>query len=103
MHRFALWSTPHVVTVLDKELKRQVTVDGADYTVAVDPDGLRLTGKGKRKPQVELRWRDLLSGDAALAVALNASLSPKRQPASKPSAEQPRDSASRRSAKKPQR
>jgi hypothetical protein len=38
----------HVVTVLDKELKRQVTVDGADYTVAVDPDGFRLTGKGER-------------------------------------------------------
>jgi hypothetical protein len=26
-----------VATVLDKELKRQVTVDGVDYTVAVDP------------------------------------------------------------------
>jgi hypothetical protein len=72
-----------VTTVLDKELKRQVSVDGVDYTVAVDPDGFRLTGKGKRRPQVELRWRDLLSGDAALAVALNASVSKKRQPATK--------------------
>jgi hypothetical protein len=35
------WSTPHVATVLDKALKRQVTVDGADYTVAVDPEGIR--------------------------------------------------------------
>ncbi len=68
-----------MATVLDKELKRQVTVDGVDYTVALDPDGFRLTGKGKRTPQVELRWRDLLSGDAAMAVALNASLSKKRQ------------------------
>jgi hypothetical protein len=34
-----------------------------------------VTGKGRRKPEVELRWRDLLSGDAAMAVALNASLS----------------------------
>jgi hypothetical protein len=59
-----------VATVLDKELKRQVTVDGVDYTVAVDPEGFRLTGKGKRRPEVELRWRDLLSGEAALAVAL---------------------------------
>ena len=66
-------------TVLTKELKRQVTVDGVDYIVAVDPDGLRLTGKGKRKPEVELRWRELLSGDAAMAVALNASLSKKPQ------------------------
>ena len=68
----------YVIAVLDKELKRQVTVDGVDYTVAVDPEGFRLTGKGKRRPQVELRWRDLLSGDAALAVALNASLSKKK-------------------------
>ena len=63
-----------MATVLDKELKRQVTIDGVAYTVAVDPDGLRLTGKGKRRPEVDLRWRDLLSGEAAMAVALNASL-----------------------------
>jgi hypothetical protein len=70
---------PHVATVLDKELKRQITVDGVDYTVAFDPDGLRLTGKGKRKPEVELRWRELLSGEAAMATALNASLSKKQR------------------------
>jgi hypothetical protein len=64
-----------MATVLDKELKRQVTVDGVDYTVAIDPDGFRLTGKGKRKPEVEMRWRDLLNGEAALAAALNASVS----------------------------
>ena len=63
-----------MATVLDKELKRQITVDGVDYIVAVDPDGLRVTGKGRRKPEVELRWRDVVSGEAALAVALNASL-----------------------------
>jgi hypothetical protein len=66
-------------TVLDKQLKRQISVDGVDYTVALDADGFRLTGKGKRMPQVELLWRDLLSGQAAMAVALNASLSDKRQ------------------------
>ena len=64
-----------MVTVLDKELKRQITVDGAEYTVTLDPEGLRLTGKGRRKPEMQLLWRDLLNGDAALAVALNASLS----------------------------
>ena len=67
-----------MATVLDKELKRRVTVDGAEYTVALDPEGLRLTGKGKRRPEVELRWRDLLSGEAAMATALNASLNQKR-------------------------
>ena len=85
-----------MATVLNKELKRQVTVDGVDYTVALDLDGLRLTGKGRRKPEVELRWRDLLSGDAALAVALNASLSKKPQPATGPSP----DRASKRVASK---
>ena len=66
-----------MVTVLDKELKRQVTIDGVDYTVALHPDGFRLTGKGKRKPEVELRWSDLLNGEAALAAALNASVAVK--------------------------
>jgi hypothetical protein len=83
-----------VTTALDKELKRQVTVDGVDYTVAVGPEGIRLTGKGKRKPEVELRWRDLLSGEAAMAVALNASLT-KRQTATKPEAEQSPDRTKR--------
>ncbi|MCW5662100.1 MAG: hypothetical protein KIT60_30715 [Burkholderiaceae bacterium] len=68
-----------MATVLDKELKRQITLDGEVYTVALGPQGVRLTGKGKRKPEVELRWRDLLSGEAAMAVALNASLSKERK------------------------
>ena len=82
-----------MATVLDKELKRQVTVDGADYIVAVSPDGIRLTGKGKRKPEVELRWHELLSGEAAMAVALNASLvhrsvsKPQPQPSPEPAKE----------------
>ena len=88
-----------MATVLDKELKRQVTVDGVDYTVAVDPDGIRLTGKGKRRPEVELRWRDLLSGEAAMAVALNASLG-KRPTATKPEAEQSPARPSKRAPKK---
>jgi hypothetical protein len=88
-----------VATVLDKELKRQISVDGADYTVAVDPDGIRLTGKGKRRPEVELRWSDLLSGEAAMAVALNASLV-KRQVTPKPEPEPSPDRAGARPAKK---
>ena len=88
-----------MATVLDKELKRQVTVDGVDYMVAVDPEGIRLTGKGKRRPEVELRWRELLSGEAAMAVALNASLA-KRQPAGPPKLEQASDRASKPALKK---
>lgn len=63
-----------MTTRLDKVLKRQVTVDGADYTIAIDPSGMRVTGEGRRKPEVELRWRDLLNGEAAMAPASNASL-----------------------------
>ena len=69
-----------MITVLDKELRRQVTVEGMPYTVALNAVGLRLIGKGKRKPEVELRWRELLNGDAALATALNASLGPAAKP-----------------------
>ena len=48
-----------MATVLDKELKRRITVHGNDYTVAIDAEGLRLVGKGKRTPEVDLRWNDL--------------------------------------------
>ena len=75
-----------MVTVLDKDLKRQVTVDGVEYTVTITPDGFKLTGKGRRRAEVELRWRDLLSGDAALAVALNASLAQRSGPATQAAA-----------------
>ena len=75
-----------MATILDKALRRQLAVDGVDYMVALDPEGLRLTRKGRRKPEVELRWRELLSGDAAMAAALNASLSA-RPAAARPGAE----------------
>lgn len=63
-----------MATVLDKELRRLVTIEGLDYTLTIEPNGFRLTGKGKRKPEIELLWRDLLSGETAMATALNASL-----------------------------
>ena len=96
-----------MTTVLDKELKRQVTVDGVDYTVALDPEGLRLTGKGKRRAEVELRWRDLLSGEAAMAVALNASLMnrqavTKREAETKPDTDPPPPRTSKRGPEKPE-
>ena len=62
-----------MTTRLDKTLKREITVDGRPFIVALSPDGVKLTQKGKRIGQ-ELRWVDLVSGDAALAVALKASI-----------------------------
>jgi hypothetical protein len=62
-----------VTTPLDKTLRRQINVKGQEYIVALSPDGLKITLKGKRKG-LELSWNALVSGEAALAVALNASL-----------------------------
>ena len=52
-------------------------------------------GQRKRKPEVELRWRDLLSGEAAMAVALNASLANKQPATGKPEAEPSPDRAAK--------
>lgn len=61
------------MTPLDKPLKRELQVDDATYTLTIDEEGLKLVPKGRRKG-LELAWRDLVSGDAALATALQASL-----------------------------
>ena len=79
-----------MTTKLDGPLKRELIVEGRPYTLTVDPAGLKLTPKGRRKG-FELAWKDFVSGDAAFATALNASLrgapepaevkpSPKRKP-----------------------
>ena len=62
-----------MTTKLDKTLKREIKIKGKVYVLTISPEGLKLTVKGRRKGQ-ELSWQALVSGDAALAVALNASL-----------------------------
>ena len=62
-----------MATKLDKSLKRELDIDGKLYTLTLSPAGLLLTEKGHRKG-VELIWKSLVSGDAALASALNASV-----------------------------
>jgi hypothetical protein len=64
---------PTVVTRLHSTLKRELDIRGRHYVVTLDDSGIRLTLKGHRKGQ-QLRWEDLVTGEAALAVALNASL-----------------------------
>jgi hypothetical protein len=61
------------MTKLDKPLKREVKIKGKPHVLTVDPDGLKLTLKGRRKG-IELKWAALASGEAAMAAALNASL-----------------------------
>ena len=62
-----------MTTKLDGPLRREVDIKGRAYTLTVDPDGLKLVPKGRRKG-LELQWTALVSGDAALAAALQGSL-----------------------------
>jgi len=62
-----------MATKLDKTLKREVSIEGEPYMLTISPQGLKLVPKGKRKG-LELAWKTLVSGEAALATALNASL-----------------------------
>jgi hypothetical protein len=62
-----------MATLLEKTLKRELFVGGRAYILAISPEGLKLTLKGRRRG-LELQWDALVSGDAALAVALNASI-----------------------------
>jgi hypothetical protein len=61
------------LTPLDKTLKRALTLDGVDYVITLDPVSLKITAKGKRLG-LRLNWTDLVSGESALAVALQASV-----------------------------
>jgi hypothetical protein len=62
-----------VATKLEKALKREVAIGEQPYMLTIDPQGLKLVPKGKRNG-LEVAWKDLVSGDAALATALNASV-----------------------------
>jgi hypothetical protein len=42
------------------------------YTITIAPEGLKITEKGHRKG-IELKWPDLVNGNAGLAAALQAS------------------------------
>jgi hypothetical protein len=61
------------MTKLEKSLKRELMVKKQSFVLTIDPDGFKITKKGRRKG-VELRWEDLVSGEAAMAVALHASV-----------------------------
>ena len=61
-----------MTTKLDKPLKREIDIEGKPYTLTLSANGLLLTEKGHRKG-IELSWKSIVGGDAALASALNAS------------------------------
>jgi hypothetical protein len=67
-----------MTTKLEGELKRELVIEGEAYTLKLSPTGFVLARKGRRKG-IAIEWKDLVSGEAALAAALNASLaSPRR-------------------------
>jgi hypothetical protein len=61
------------MTKLEKPIRRELIIDGKSYTLMVAPETLKLTQKGHRNG-IELRWKDIVGGDAAIATALQASM-----------------------------
>ena len=62
-----------MATKLEKPLKRELEIEGKPYMLTIGPQGMKLVPKGRRKGH-EIAWKDFVSGEAALATALNASL-----------------------------
>lgn len=58
---------------IEKTIKRELEMDGKTYTIAIAPEGLKVTEKGKRKGR-EISWRSIINGDATLAEELKMSL-----------------------------
>jgi hypothetical protein len=58
-----------MATKLDKLLKREIDIDGKPYMIALSPDGVKLTEKGKRKG-LGVSWKGLANGEAATALSL---------------------------------
>ncbi len=86
-----------MTTQLEGPLKRALAIGGDPYVLTITPEGLTLVPKGRRKGY-SLAWNAFVSGEAALATALNASLlvapakfhapekrSPEKRPPGKPS------------------
>ncbi|MBC7789055.1 MAG: hypothetical protein H7Z74_03830 [Anaerolineae bacterium] len=62
-----------MTTRLEKEIKREIEIAGALYTVTMSPEGVRIVPKGRRKGR-EMSWQSILSGDAELAEQLRISV-----------------------------
>jgi len=53
-----------MATKLNKQLKREIEVDGKLYTITLSPEGVKLTEKGKRLGS-EHSWKALIGGAGA--------------------------------------
>jgi len=59
-------------TKLDKTIRREIEIDGEPFTIAISPDGFRLTKKRFRSG-VALSWKMLWARHGADAEALAGS------------------------------
>ena len=64
-----------MTTKLEKDLKREITIDGKAYTLTFSPLGLKVTEKGRRTGH-ELQWKDIVHGTAVAPTAPSASADP---------------------------
>ncbi len=58
---------------LDKTIKRELEIDGKAYTIAISPEGIKVTEKGRRNGP-EVSWRSIITGDATLNENLKISV-----------------------------
>ena len=72
-----------MTTPLRTTLKRALSIDGREFVLTLTPEALKITLKGKRNG-VELAWKALVNGDAALALALQASVGGIAEPTNRP-------------------
>lgn len=62
-----------MTTPLDRPIRRELSLNGALYTVTISQEGVKIVPKGKRTGH-EITWDTLLSGDAELRRDLNISV-----------------------------
>ena len=58
---------------LDKTIKRELEIEGKTYTIAIGPDGIKVTEKGRRNGP-EVSWRSIISGETSLNASLSQSV-----------------------------
>jgi hypothetical protein len=68
-----------MITRLEGPLRREISIEGRPYVLTISPSGMLLAEKGRRKG-FTMDWTAFVSGEVALASALNASLAAAPRP-----------------------
>jgi hypothetical protein len=64
-----------MATKLNKQLKREIEVDGKPYMITLSPEGVKLTEKGKRLGR-EHTWKELAGAESAAGTSAAPPSSP---------------------------